>query len=271
MDDTTLARDPAPVIPVPDRIDRPSRCRSPARRPPSNSARACRRRRKADGRKIHGHGGRQSRDHRPGHRNRRAAERRPAAIVPQDRAARPGRRNPRRRPTVRDASSAASPNIRTSATAPCCSPSASCAWSMAAPTPTMPISATCSRTPIDRRAHRHRSSGEPAFRHRSAPPASASRAASPSSCRRFSKRALTCASSWSTRTTNTAAASATRRRCSRRETCGCRSGCSISRRRSTPSSAAAPASRRKSRSSPTSFRWPRPPICNTAPAPTNAR
>ena len=44
------------------------------------------------------------------------------------------------------------------------------------------------------------------------------------------RRARICASSWSIRITNMAAASATRRRCSRREICACRSGCSISRR-----------------------------------------
>ena len=47
----------------------------------------------------------------------------------------------------------------------------------------------------------------------SAPPASANRAASPSSCRRFSRPGRTCASFWSIRTTNMAAASATRRWC----------------------------------------------------------
>ena len=77
----------------------------------------------------------------------------------------------------------------------------------------------------------------------SAPPASASRAASSLILQRDPEvAARTCASSCSTRTTNTAAASATARWCSIRATSSCRSGCSISRRSSTSSSAAAPAS-----------------------------
>ena len=68
--------------------------------------------------------------------------------------------------------------------------------------------------------------------------------------RAAASRVRTCASSCSTPTTNTAASSATTRRCSSRATSSCRSGCSISRRSSTSSSAAARASTRRSRSSP---------------------
>ena len=143
--------------------------------------------------------------------------------------------------------------------------STNCAWSMASPTPTTPISATCSRTPTSACISTS-TIWSAATSPSSAPPASASRAASPSSCKRFSRRARTCASSWSIRTTNMAAASATRPMCSTRAICGCRSGCSISKKPSTPSSAAVPASRKKSRFCRKSFRWPRAPICNTATA-----
>ena len=79
------------------------------------------------------------------------------------------------------------------------------------------------------------------------PPASASRARSPSSCSRFFRCGPTCASCCSTFTTSMAAASANGLIWSIRETCGCRSGCSISRRSSTSSSAAVRVSTRKSR------------------------
>jgi Helicase HerA, central domain len=64
---------------------------------------------------------------------------------------------------------------------------------------------------------------------------------------RFSPPGRTSASFLSIRTTNMAAASATARRSSIRRTSSCRSGCSTSKRRSTCSSAAAPAWRKRSR------------------------
>ena len=66
-------------------------------------------------------------DHRPDHRGRRAGPSpAPAATLSQDGAARPDRRNLTRLRRRSRASSAASPNIPTSATARCCSANANC-------------------------------------------------------------------------------------------------------------------------------------------------
>ena len=115
-----------------------------------------------------------------------------------------------------------------------------------------------------RRPHRHRPSGEPAFRHsrrhrrrqverRRHHPAEDSRdAAEPAHLPGRSAQRI-----WPLLRRQGAGAQ-------RRAICGCRSGCSISRRPSTPSSADGPASTRKSRFSRKSFRWRRRPICNIA-------